>query len=466
MYGWRTTEGDANNTGWLAPGVPGTPALLGEAHRRFGALPWREVLAPAIRLAAGGFPVNPYVAMMFASYHELLARLPESRRLFIKPNGVPYAISGERGADQLVQADLARTLTTIAEEGAETVYRGTIARLIAAEMARHGGLIDEADLAAHWTIVRAPHAASYRGIEIVGQLESSGCPTVMEALNILAGFDLGRLGPDSPEATHLKTEALRRAMVDRLRHLGDPDLLPTPLRGIVAPAYAAERRATIDPGRATPEEGPGDPWPFDPRGAGAALARSGAPGEGQTTHITVVDRDRNMVSLTSTLGAAFGSGVVIAGTGIVLNNAVTWFDPEPGAVTSIGPGKRVMSAAAPALLLREGKPYAALGSPGGRRVMSAVYQVIVNLVDFGMGMQEAISAPRVHAEGPTTEVSTRYPAAVLDELERRGHRLLRREDTLAEMHFARPNGILIDQGTGLLHGGVFQFSPATAIGVP
>ena len=158
--------------------------------------------------------------------------------------------------------------------------------------------------------------------------------------------------------------------------------------------------------------------------------------------------------------------MVIAGTGIVLNNAVTWFDPEPGAVTSIGPGKRVMSAAAPVLLLRGGAPWAALGSPGGRRVMSAVYQVIVNLVDFGMGMQAAISAPRVHAEGPTTEISTRYPAAVLDDLERLGHQLLRREDTLAEMHFARPNGILIDQGTGMLHGGVFQFSPAAAIGVP
>ena len=252
MYGWRVTEGDANNTGWLAPAVPSTPALLGEAHGRFGALTWREVLAPAIRLAAGGFPVNPYVAMMFASYHDLLARLPESRQIFIKPNGAPYATSGERGADRIVQADLARTLTTIAEEGAETVYRGTIARLIAADMARHGGLIDEADLAAHRTIVRAPHTAGYRGVEVVGQLESSGCPTVMEALNILAGFDLGRLGFDSPEATHLKTEALRRAMVDRLRHLGDPDLLPTPLRGIVAPAYAAERRATIDLGRATP----------------------------------------------------------------------------------------------------------------------------------------------------------------------------------------------------------------------
>lgn len=461
MYGWRATRGDANNTGWLAPGVPGTPGLLGEAHRRFGRLPWREVLQPAIRLAADGFPVNAYVAMRLAGSYDLLARLPESRRTFIKPSGAPYA-----AGDRLVQPDLAQTLRRIAEEGADTVYRGAVARQIAEDMGRNGGLITEADLAVHRTLVRAPHASRYRDVEVLGQLESSGCPTVMEALNILEGFDLANLGFESVEATHLKIEALRRALDDRLRHLGDPDLQPTPLRGIVSPEYAAARRATIDPARATPDAGPGDPWAFEPGDVRAEPARSGAPGDGHTTHMTVIDRDRNMVALTSTLGGVFGAGVVIAGTGITLNNAVTWFDPEPGAVTSIGPGKRVMSASSPVVLLRDGRPYAALGAPGARRVMSAICQVIVNLVDFGMGMQAAISAPRVHAEGAATEISERYPAGVFAGLEGLGHRLIPREDSLAEMHFARPNGILIDPATGLLRGGVFQFTPATAIGVP
>ncbi len=460
MYGWRATKGDANNTGWLAPAVPGMPALIGEAHRRYGRLPWRETLAPAIQLATAGFAVNQYVAMMFASSYDLLARFPESRRTFIKPSGAPYAVG-----DRLIQPDLAHTLTLIAEEGPETVYRGTVARLIAEDMQRQGGLIAETDLANHQTLARQAHTATYRDTQLVGQLESSGCPTVMEALNILAGFDLAGCGFDSTKATHLKTEALRRAMVDRLRHLGDPDLAPTPLAGIVSPDYAASQRATIDLERATPAIQPGDPWPFDPSGNGQRAARSGNPNDSQTTHINVVDRDGNMVSLTSTLGGGFGAGVVVAGTGIVLNNAVTWFDPVPGAVTSIGPGKRVMSAASPLILLRDGHPYAAIGSPGGRRVISAVYQMVVNLVDFGMGMQDAVSAPRIHSEGPITEIADRYSPTIVTGLEQMGHQLLQREDSLAEMHFARPSGIAIDRATGQRHGGVFQFTPATAIGV-
>lgn len=463
MYGWRATKGDANNTGWLAPGVPGTPHLLGEAHQRYGRLAWREVLEPSIRLAEGGFPVNHYVALHTAAHYDLLSRIPESRRTFLSPSGAPPAAMGR--VDRLTQPDLGRTLRAIAEDGAETVYTGRVAELIAADMARNGGLISREDLAAHRTRSFAPTAVAYRELEIVGQLPQTGYPTVAEALEILEGFELARLGFQSVEATHLIAEALRRAMVDRLRFLGDPDLAPVPLQGVIDRRYAAARRAGIDPQRATPDAGPGDPWPFEAEATGATPARSGAPGEGQTTHISVIDKDRNLVSLTSTLGGTFGSGVVVKGTGILLNNAVTWFDPEPGSVTSIGPGKRVMSAAAPVVMLRDGKPFGALGSPGGRRVMSAIYQVIVNLTDFGLGIQEAISAPRVHSEGPALEVSDRLPTAVLEGLEALGHRLVLREDSLSQMHFARPNGIVIDPWDGRLHGGVFQFSPATAVGV-
>ncbi|MDI3340621.1 MAG: gamma-glutamyltransferase [Sphaerobacter sp.] len=465
MYNWRATKNDANNTGWLAPGVPGMPALVSEAHRRFGRLPWREVVQPAIRLAGDGFEVNHYIAMSIAANYDLIQRFPATRRIFLKPSGAPPAPPINGPGDRLVQADLARTLSIIAEKGVDELYRGEIARMIAADMARNGGLITEADLAAHRTVERQPHLASYRGFQIAGALESSGFPTVVEALHIVEGFDLARLGFQSPEALHLIAEALRRAMVDRLRHLGDPALMPVPLQGIVSPAYAAVRRGTIDPARATPDEAPGDPWPFDPSGDAVRVERSGAPGEGNTTHITVIDRDRNMVALTSTLGGVFGSGVVIEGTGILLNNATTWFDPEPGAVTSIGPGKRVMSASTPVVVLRDGQPFAALGSPGGRRVMSAVYQVLVNLIDYGLGIQAAISAPRLHTEGPAVEISTRIPADVRDALAERGHPLVPREDSLSSSFFARPNGILIDPATGELRGGVFPYTPATAVGV-
>ncbi len=465
MYGWPATKGDANNTGWLAPGVPGTPHLLGEAHRRYGRLPWSEVLQPAIKLAEEGFEVNHYVAMSIAAAYENLHRFPESKRTFFRPSGAPPAPSVGSGGDKLVQADLARTLKLIAEHGPDTVYHGEVARLIAEDMRNNGGLITEDDLAAHATRIFDPGVIDYRGYQVMGQLICSGYPTIAEALQILEGYDLGKMGFQSTEATHLIIEALRRALVDRLSFLGDPDLAPVPLKGAISRGYAETRRATIDPDHATPEDGPGDPWPFEPGREAVYPERAGVTGEGQTTHISIVDRDRNVVSLTSTLGAAFGSGVVIKGTGITLNNAVTWFDPRPGAVTSIGPGKRVMSAATPVILMRDGKPYAAVGSPGGRRVMSAVYQIIVNLIDFGLGMQAAVSAPRVHSEGPETEISTRFPAEVIDQLEQMGHQIVRREESISSSFFARPNGVKIDPETGELHAGVFPYTPATAIGV-
>ena len=172
-----------------------------------------------------------------------------------------------------------------------------------------------------------------------------------------------------------------------------------------------------------------------------------------------------MVSLTSTLGGMFGSGVVIKGTGITLNNATMWFDPEPGSVTSIGPGKRTMSAASQIVMLKDGKPFAAVGSPGGRRVISAVYQIVVNLIDYGLSIQPAISAPRIHSEGRTSEVSTRIPEEVRNALRQLGHEVVDREDSLSSSHFARPNGVMIHPETGELHGGVFPFTPASAVGL-
>src|SRR5699024_3138585 len=246
---------------------------------------------------------------------------------------------------------------------------------------------------------------------------------------ILEGFDLSGLDPQSPEAVHLLVEATRRAFRDRLRHLGDPDQLDIPFTGLLSSDYVDERRATIDPDRATPDIGYGDPWPYQ-HGVGRIAGRDGEMPDGHTTHINVVDDERNMVSLTSTLGQLFGSGVVVRGTGITLNNATTWFDPRPGATASLGPGRRTMSASSPMLLLRDGAPYATIGAPGGRRIMSALVHVLANLIDFGMGVQPAISAPRTHTEGPVTEISDRHPGATLDGLARRGHRIAAQPETI------------------------------------
>jgi gamma-glutamyltranspeptidase / glutathione hydrolase len=464
LYGWRATRDDQNSTGWMAPGVPGMPALMGEAHRRYGRLPWSDLLQPAIRLAADGFEVNHYVAMTTAWQHDRLHRVPESARIFFHPNGAPLSPSIGGPGDVLKQPDLARTLRLIAAQGPEVVYAGEVARLIAEDMARNGGLITEEDLAAHQTIITDASIIDYRDVQLLGQLQNTGDATVVQALRILEGFDVGSLGFQSAEAMHLVIEAIRLAFLDRLRYLGDASLIPIPMDGIVSRQYADVRRGDLDPRRANPQAGPGDPWAFDPAGDGARFERSSVSGDGQTTHMNVVDKDRNMVSLTSTLGDAYGSAVTIAGTGIVLNNATMWFDPVPGSVNSIGPGKRVMSAASPFLLTRDGRPFAAVGSPGGRRVISAVYQIIINLIDFQKGMQQAISAPRAHSEGPLTEISTRFGDDVIDALAAMGHQIERREDTLSASFFARPSGIRVDAAGGTLHGGVFQYSPATAVG--
>lgn len=467
LYGWRATKDDAANTGWLSPVAPGVPALLGEAHERFGRLPWRDLVAPAIALAEGGFEVNHYVASMLSASFDRLSRFPESRHTFIKPNGAPFAPAFGRGpGDRLVQRDLAHTLRLIAEEGWTVVYCGEIADRLAAEMKQNGGLLDAEELASYRVRVLEPTAAEYRGYQLLGPLENTGYATLIEALNILEGFDVGRLGRQSLDAIHLKVESIRRAFLDRLTYLGDSASMPVPYGGVISRDFAATRRATIDPARATPNEGAGDPWPYDPSSAPVGQReRMGSGGEGQTTHITVIDREHNMVSLTATLGDAFGSAIVIKDTGIVLNNGTMWFDPEPGSVTSIAPGKRLMTAASPTLILRESQPFAAIGSPGGRQVISALFQCIANLIDFGDGMQAAISAPRIHSEGRETSVSNRFPSDIIDGLRDLGHQVAVRDDVIGTSWFGRPNGVLVDQKTGVLYGGAFQLTPATAVGV-
>ncbi|MEZ4571104.1 MAG: gamma-glutamyltransferase family protein [Thermomicrobiales bacterium] len=464
LYGWRATVDDAANTGWLTPAMPGMPALCDEAHQRWGRLDWgvarsgdrscgKRVRDQSLRRDDDGRSLRP------------ARQIPESKRTFFKESGAPYSPALGRPADRLVQKDLARTLGIIAKEGARTVYDGEIAELIAKDMARNGGVMTVDDLSSHRTLEYAPSSVDYRGYQILGQLPNTGDATVMEALQIALGYDLAGLGFQSPEAVHIMIESIRRAFLDRLRWLGDESLQPVPYDGVISSDYGKLLREGLDPKAATPDIAAGDPWPFDPEAGPDAPPRPGAGGEGHTTHINVIDKDRNMVSLTSTLGAVYGSGVVIKDTGITLNNGTMWFDPEPGAVTSVGPNKRVLSAASPALMMRDGQPFAAIGAPGGRRVISGVYQIVSNLVDFQRGMQGSISAPRIHSEGPAVEISTRFPETTIEGLRKMGHDLTLREDSLSANHFARPSGIMIDAADGLLRAGVHQYTPATAIGV-
>jgi gamma-glutamyltranspeptidase/glutathione hydrolase len=289
--------------------------------------------------------------------------------------------------------------------------------------------------------------------------------TAFEALNILAQFNLADLERGS--LAHVIAEALRRAFLDRFAYLADPEFESVPVEGLSSGEYARALAATIDLERADPLARHGDPWRFEPAGAGArprgAVSRSSG-GDGCTTHLNVVDSERNMVACTSTLGELFGSAIVARGTGIVLNNGMTWFDPEPGRANSIAPRKRTLWAPTPTLVLHDGKPLLAMGAPGGRRIISALVQSLVNVLDLGSGVQAAVTTPRIHCEGQVTEVDGRTDPAVVADLERRGHQLKLHEEHSSSFRFARPSGIRIDPQTNELTAGVHQYTPAWAMG--
>jgi gamma-glutamyltranspeptidase / glutathione hydrolase len=470
IYGWPGTVGDAQNTGYRAPVVPGQPACLLHALDRYGSgrLGRARVMAPAIRLAEEGFPLDTYQAQTIAFAQRRLRQFPETLRTFYADGAAPRPASLSYEADHLVQPDLARSLRQLAEQGPDALYQGELGERIAADLQANGGILTRADFADYRVREYTPGLeTSYRGYRLMGLSPASGSMTAFEALNILGHFDLRALGEGSAEARHVIAEACRRAFLDRFAHLADPAQQQVPVEGLLSPGYAERLAASINLDRAEPDAQPGDPWSYEPHATSpssvAQVAR--VPGaDGCTTHLNVVDADGNGVALTSTLGEAFGSGVVAKGTGILLNNGLTWFDPEPGHVNSIQPRKRILWAPTPTIVLRDGRPILALGAPGGRRIISAMVQSLVNLLDFGLDVQTAVTTPRVHCEGPVTEADARLPAPVLDALAARGHRLKVVEENSSSFRFARPCGIQLDPRTGGLTGGVHQFTPAWAMG--
>ena len=470
IYNWRGTVDDEQSIGYRAPVVPGQPACLLYALERFGSgrLTRDQVMAPAVRLAEDGFGVDPYQAQTIASAMRRLRAFPETMRTFFVDDGLPpVPATSARDADRLVQPDLARTLRVLARDGPSALYEGEIGERLVADLLANGGVITRQDLSTFAVREYAPLEMDYREFRLLGLSPTSGSMTAFEALHILGNFDLAALRPGSADAAHVMAEALRRAFLDRFAYLADTDLHEVPVQGLLSDTYAESLAASLALDHADPDAMPGDPFRFEPGMVGAsgrAAIPSRGGGDGCTTHLNVIDAERNMVACTSTLGELFGSGVIATGTGIVLNNGMTWFDPEPGRVNSIAPRKRTLWAPTPTLVLRNGKPFLAIGAPGGRRIISAVVQSLVNMLDFQLGIQAAVTTPRVHCEGPLTEVDGRTEPAVVDELGRRGHRVQVHEEHASSFRFARPGGIRVDPATNQLTGGVHEFTPAWAMG--
>ncbi len=467
-YGWPAVKGDANNTGYLSFITPTALLAYGEALDQFGRFGLNRLLEPAISLAGGGFEVDWYLAASIASQQRRLGAFSQTARTFFLSDGVcPNAIWHGQSADLLVQPDLASTLEIVANEGPTTLYQGPLAERLAHDAAVNHGFLSATDLSnAAVRTFTEPLACTFSDCEIHTLPRNTGGPTLVESLNILGGFDFAGEHSES-RRSHLIGESLRRAFRDRFQHLGDPEMEPVPLAGLVSEEFATVRRRSISLDRADPGASAGDPWPFEAGRHGAekgSSAQSNWKALDDTTNVTVVDQDRNAAVITSTIGGSFGSGVVAGDTGILMNNGAMWFNPVRGAFNSLSPGRRNVVAGAPVLLFRDGRLVMAGGAAGGRKIISAMLQVILNVVELGMNVHAAVASPRIHCEGRTTFVDSALGGDVIADLESLGHELSVLHETFGTAEFARPNAIHIGDD-GMLRSGMFPYSPAAAIGI-
>ena len=466
QYGWPAVRGEENQLGHRAAGVPGVVAGLCLAHERHGTLPRETVMQPAVDLASEGFEADWYTSLILGLDLDVIVRFPRAAAIFLRDGAFPPRPSVLLSVpDRIVQRDLADTLRRIAREGATAFYGGELAAALAEDMRAHGGLIGEDDLAGYQPqLHESGLRGTYHHLEIVGVPGPTGAPLIQEILNILEGYDLRRIDSASVDGLHLTAEACRRAYEDFFDHVGDPERVNVPWGGLLSKAYAAAVREVIRRDRASTGRAAVDPWRFQPPADGGARASGWASTTSHTTHVCAVDRDRNAVSVTLTLGNLLGSHVIVPGTGIVLNDMMLLFDPRPGRANSIAGGKWQATPVAPTLLLENGELRAVLGAPGGRRIPTAIAQVIVNLVDRRLRIQEAIAAPRLHAEGPGLLLDARFDSRVFEGLRALGHHVVTGEKTPCAFNLAQPNGIAVGPD-GALWGGADPFTPAAIAGI-
>ena len=424
LFAWPQVEDDANVFGHRSVAVPGSVRGLATALERYGTMTLADVVKPAIALARDGIPTDWYLALMHLRYHQEISAFPETSRVYLRESRwVPRPPALEPG-DRMTFPDLARSLELIGRDGPDAFYRGAIADAIVDEMSRGGGLITKEDLAAYEVRIGEPLRGQYRSLELAFSPGATGGITALEILNILAAFPAARVSWQTVDGLDLRARAVCRAFLDRFEHVGDPNFAKVDWERLASPQYGREAAARLRKGD-----------------RGGRVTKPAA--DECTTHVCAVDRHRNMVALTHTAVSLFGSRVVARDTGILLNNGMIWFDPEPGKANSIAPGKRGMVNMVPALAFRRGQPYLAVGAPGGRKIVSAIPQVIANLADSKVSIQQAIEAPRLHTEGGPVDVDDRVGEKTLDGLRRRGHDVVPRHETYSTVRFSRPIGIRV-----------------------
>ena len=423
-YGY-VLDGWVNDVGYQSVGVPGTVAGLHEALTRFGSISWEQAIEPAIPLARDGFPVTGFMHGYWTTDYgpdvvpnqQRIQATPAARAIYTH-DGALYSV-GER----MVQADYARTLERLARGGADAFYKGEIADEIAADFQANGGFITKEDLAGYTVNVTEPLRGTYRGRQVVAAGPPAGGLTLLQMLNFLEGYDLGADGWPSSEAARVLVEAMAWAMADRELHVADPRFVDIPTGALSDKQYAAKAREVV-------------------------AAGTRAHDRSDTTHVCVVDDAGNAVSLTHTLGSA--SGVVTPGLGFGYNDYMNCFDPRPGHPNSVRPGKTRVTMMTPTFVFDKGKLRVVVGAPGGTKIVTAVMQVLVNVIDHHMSPVEAVSAPRIDFQGDLVQAEGRIPRVVCEALEKGGYKVNRR--TLSyDSYFARPQ-LIVAEADGFLHG--------------
>jgi len=429
--------------GGRASAVPGETAGLLLALEEFGTMSRKQVIQPSIDHIERGVPVSRVLANMITSNYDRLATFPASAEIYLD-DGFPKEIG-----DTINNQDLANTLELIIEQGYDGFYQGPVAQSIVDSIQADGGLITLEDLASFEVSYREPVTGNYRGYDIISAPPpSSGGTHVVGLLNLMENFNLKKMGLNSAQSIHAWAEAMKMMYADRAQFMADSDFIDIPLKGLASKQYARSQFKRIDMDHAEQRYTPGDPWPME--------------GD-STTHFSIIDEKGNMVASTKSINHFFASGITAPGTGVMMNDMMDDFDKRPGQINSIAPGKKPLSSMSPIIMLKNGKPFASLGSPGGKRIITTMALLISNLIDFNMPIQPAIEAPRFNNyEVGALKIESRVPEDIRTILEQKGHELSVRKDF--DLYFGGAQGIIIDQKTGVMYGGGDPRRDGKAIG--
>ena len=435
--------GNQKLEGGKAAAVPGEVAGLLYALENYGTMTREQVIRPAANLAKNGFYVTPTLSNDMKTKFDKLEKYPESAKVFLNKEGLPYEVD-----DLFTNPDMAKTLDIIIKNGKDGFYKGEVAEAIVKTLNKYDGLYTMEDLANYKPLIRQPVKGTYRGYEIISSPSpSSGGAIVIEILNILENFDVGSLKVNSPEYLHLFSEAYKLAYADRAKYMGDSDYTPVPMKGFVSKKYAKEIAKDIDL-KVSHESKAHDPWLYESE---------------DTTHYSIADKEGNMVAITKTVNGLFGNTVVVDGYGFVMNNEMDDFVLGAGHPNSVAPNKTPLSSMSPTIVLKDGKPFMVLGSPGATKIISTVSQVISRVIDHKMGMQEAIDTPRLWDNTSNKiNVETRISDETIKQLEAMGHKVNKTSEW--DRGMGSVQGVLY-KSNGMLEGGADPRRDGKALGL-